>query len=59
MIGRHKQCHVQVVLAKQLQVSNRHCVIDRQLMQDGTQQVWLTDLSTNGTHVNGRLVGRN
>ncbi|KAI9228652.1 MAG: kinase-like domain-containing protein [Piptocephalis tieghemiana] len=65
LIGRHQECDIHITGGPSVAISNRHCVIYRQtevLIEDGktpVSKVYLTDLSSNGTYVNGEKVGRN
>ncbi|KAF8416720.1 kinase-like domain-containing protein [Tirmania nivea] len=55
LIGRHAECDIVVEAPV---VSNRHCVIFKET--SGAEPVAiLEDLSSNGTFVNGTIVGRN
>ncbi|KAJ2765586.1 serine/threonine protein kinase, partial [Coemansia nantahalensis] len=64
-IGRHKSCDIRIQNAH---ISNRHCLIYRIEDEGGSGsavgagghcQVYLEDMSSNGTFVNGRRVGKN
>ncbi len=52
IFGRKSTCNVQI---KHPAVSGLHCIIEQK--ENGV--VFITDLSTNGTYVNGNLLGRN
>ncbi|KAI9017731.1 kinase-like domain-containing protein [Gaertneriomyces semiglobifer] len=61
LIGRHRECDVK--LDGPLVISNRHCLIFRRKAWkkeiDGMEeQVFIQDLSTNGTYVNGENLKR-
>ena len=52
-IGRHPDCEMQVLDGR---LSGSHCRITRSQGDDGKMKVTITDLSTNGTYLNGNLV---
>ena len=54
-VGRKSTCNFQI---QDRLVSGNHCKIYRQISNLGTC-VFLKDLSSNGTYVNGQLVGKN
>ena len=57
-LGRHSTCDL---IFESVQVSNRHCSITRVVQAGSDPQVSLTlirDTSTNGTFVNGKVVGK-
>ncbi|KAJ3292481.1 hypothetical protein HK104_005240 [Borealophlyctis nickersoniae] len=59
LFGRHKECAVRFRTAR---ISNRHCLIFKQIAENpdtGRQEesAYLEDMSTNGTFINGKLVG--
>ncbi|RKP37723.1 kinase-like domain-containing protein, partial [Dimargaris cristalligena] len=49
LLGRHRECDIRL---DHLQISNRHCQIYT-VHTDGVEIVYIEDLSTNGTFVNG------
>lgn len=55
LIGRHPECDLSLDAAV---ISNRHCVIYKEVV-NGIPKAILEDLSSNGTWVNGVIVGRN
>ncbi|KAI9330514.1 kinase-like domain-containing protein, partial [Obelidium mucronatum] len=57
VIGRHVECDIRVDLP---QLSKRHCVIFQVSVSDGvsTASVFVEDLSTNGTFVNFKRIGK-
>ncbi|KAK9695576.1 serine/threonine protein kinase [Basidiobolus ranarum] len=60
LLGRHKECDI---IFNHPQISNRHCLIFKENRVD-TQTgpvdcIFIEDLSTNGTYVNGKKIGRN
>ncbi|KAL9121329.1 MAG: hypothetical protein Q9187_002117 [Circinaria calcarea] len=55
LIGRHPECDRVLQLPS---ISNRHCLIFNE-NRGGDSIAVLEDLSSNGTHVNGAIVGRN
>ncbi|ORX91130.1 Pkinase-domain-containing protein [Basidiobolus meristosporus CBS 931.73] len=60
LLGRHSECDV---IFTHPQISNRHCLIfkeNRVETQTGPVDcIFIEDLSTNGTYVNGKKIGRN
>ncbi|KAL1921255.1 uncharacterized protein VTP21DRAFT_10971 [Calcarisporiella thermophila] len=61
LLGRHSECDIRFDLK---QISNRHCLIYRELRKKSLQRVeeecvYIEDLSSNGTFVNGKRLGRN
>ena len=54
-IGRHPSNDLQIVDAR---LSGMHCRITRFLDGEGRMKVHLTDLSTNGTYLNGEIVSK-
>ncbi|KAK6529052.1 hypothetical protein TWF694_004270 [Orbilia ellipsospora] len=55
LIGRHLECDLRL---SQPTVSNRHCVIFREISGRATKAI-IEDLSSNGTWIGGSIVGRN
>ena len=55
-IGRHPSNDLQIVDAR---LSGVHCKISRTRDRNGKMKIHLTDLSTNGTYVNGEIVSIN
>ncbi|KAK9704130.1 serine/threonine protein kinase, variant 2 [Basidiobolus ranarum] len=60
LLGRHPECDVTI---NHPQISNRHCLVFKENKidtQTGPQEcVFIEDLSSNGTRVNGKKIGRN
>lgn len=56
VFGRRPECEVQI--RDNPKVSGRHCRIYRQADETGAKKAYLEDLSTNGTFVNGSIVGK-
>ena len=54
-IGRHPSNDLQIVNAR---LSGQHCKLSRTHDKKGKMKVFLTDLSTNGTFVNGKIVSK-
>ncbi|KAJ1904423.1 serine/threonine protein kinase, partial [Tieghemiomyces parasiticus] len=54
MLGRHRECDLRL---NHPQISNRHCLIYA-VHVDGVETVFIKDLSTNGTYVNGAKLPR-
>ena len=52
-IGRHPSNDLQIVDAR---LSGQHCKLSRTNDKKGKMKIFLTDLSTNGTFVNGKIV---
>ncbi|KAL1918089.1 uncharacterized protein VTP21DRAFT_3355 [Calcarisporiella thermophila] len=61
LLGRHAECDIKFNLK---QISNRHCLIypeHRKAFQDNNEEacVYIEDMSSNGTYINGKKLGRN
>lgn len=57
VFGRRPECDVQI--KDNPKISGKHCRIYRQMdSETGLKKVFLEDLSTNGTFVNGAMVGK-
>ncbi|KAJ1977116.1 serine/threonine protein kinase, partial [Dimargaris xerosporica] len=54
LLGRHRECDIRF---SHPQISNRHCLI-YSMRTEGMETVYLEDLSTNGTFINGVKIPR-
>ncbi|KAL6057432.1 Kelch domain containing 4 [Balamuthia mandrillaris] len=60
-MGRHKSCNPLCRFEEDRKISTKHCHLFREKEEEGTngrRGVWLEDLSSNGTYLNGKKIGK-